>query len=189
MKRQEAIQIICNQLTKNDLVLSSTGNISRELYITRDSLQNFYMLGSMGLASSIGLGLAINFFGHRVIVIEGDGSILMNMGSLATVGHLSPKNLIHIVLDNESYESTGGHPSVSKTTNLEKVAWEAGYKKTWKITTKKELEKSVKESSFNGPSFILVKVEGGRMLEKLPRVPYNPKKVKKRFEKFIKTIR
>ncbi len=112
MKRHEAIKIICQYIGESDLIVSSTGNLSRELFIIADSHQIFYMMGSMGLASSIGLGLAICYPDKRIIVIEGDGSIIMNMGSMATIGHYAPKNLVHIVLDNGVYDSTGDQPSV-----------------------------------------------------------------------------
>jgi thiamine pyrophosphate-dependent acetolactate synthase large subunit-like protein len=186
MKRFEAIRILSQYLNNNDLIISTTGNISRELFLARHSPQNFYMLGSMGLASSIGLGLALNLPKKRIIVLEGDGSILMNMGSIATIGHFSPKNLIHIILDNEVYESCGSPPSVSKTINLEKVAEAAKYRLVKKIIKENDLRKCIKRFSFNGPLFILIKIEKGRSINKLPRVPYTPEEIKKYFIKFIK---
>ncbi len=188
MKRYEAIKTICDFLKREDIVISPTGDISRELFILRDSHQNFYMMGSMGLTSSIGFGLAICFPKKRVIVIEGDGSILMNMGSLATIGHYAPHNLIHIILDNEVYESTGGQSSVSTTANLERVAKSVGYKIVQKVKSEKNLRDFFREikSSIKGPIFILVKVERGGISERIPRVPYTPEEITTYFQKFLR---
>lgn len=187
MKRHEAMKIISQSLANSDLVVSPTGNISRELFIIKDSLQNFYMMGSMGLTSSIGLGLAICCPNKRVTVIEGDGSILMNMGSMATCGRFAPKNLIHIILDNEAYDSTGGQPSVSNTANLEKIAQATGYKIVRKVSSEYGLQKILRKikSSPQGPVFILAKVEKGGIYERIPRVPRIPEEIKNYFKKFI----
>jgi thiamine pyrophosphate-dependent acetolactate synthase large subunit-like protein len=108
MKRYEAIEVITSELNGNELVISANGKISRELFTIKESALNFYMLGAMGLASSIGFGLAHNLPNRKIVVIDGDGNILMNLGSLATIGHFAPKNLVHFVLDNEMHASTGG---------------------------------------------------------------------------------
>jgi len=187
MKRHEAIKTICSFLRKRDIVISPTGNISRELFILKDSPRNFYMMGSMGLTSSIGLGLALCFPKRRIFVIEGDGSILMNMGSLATIGHYKPKNLINIILDNEIYESTGDQLSVSNTANLDQVAKNVGYKIVQKIRLKKKLQDFLKGlKSSKGPIFILLKVEKGRIYERTPRVPYTPEEIATYFQKFLR---
>lgn len=188
MKRYEAIKTICDSLKNEDIVISPTGDISRELFILRDSHQNFYMMGSMGLTSSIGLGLALCFPKRRIIVMEGDGSILMNMGSIATIGHYVPENLIHIILDNEAYDSTGGQPSISNTANLDQVAKNAGYKIVRKIRSKRKLQELLKKvkSSIKGSVFILVKVKRVRIDERIPRVPYTPEEITTNFNGFIR---
>lgn len=188
MKRHEAIKTICGFLKKEDIVISPTGNISRELCILKDSPRNFYMMGSMGLTSSIGLGLALCFPQRRIIIMEGDGSILMNMGSLTTIGHYIPKNLIHIILDNEVYESTGSQSSVSNTANLDRVAKSVGYKIVRKIRSKRKLQDFLKKvkSSIKGPIFILVKVKKGRIDERIPRGPYTPEEITTNFKKFLR---
>ena len=188
MKRHEAIKIICQYIGESDLIVSSTGNLSRELFIIADSHQIFYMMGSMGLASSIGLGLAICYPDKRIIVIEGDGSIIMNMGSMATIGHYAPKNLVHIVLDNGVYDSTGDQPSVSNTASLDKVARDTGYKVVRKVVSehvlKETLENNMKFSCIY-PVFILVKVEKGGIYERIPRVPHKPEEITTYFKKHI----
>lgn len=188
MKRHEAIKIVSKHIREEDLVVTTTGNISREVYAIMHSRKSFYMMGSMGLASSIGLGLALNLKGKRIIVIEGDGSILMNMGSIATIGHYAPRNLIHIVLDNESYESCGGQPSVSTTANLDRVAESCRYKVVKKIFSIHELEMifdEINTQNVEGPIFILVKVEGGRIWERLERVPLEPSEITKYFREYL----
>ncbi len=182
MKRYEAIEVISKSLNGTELVISSTGMISRELFTIKDAPQNFYMLGSMGLASSIGLGLALSLPKKQIVVIEGDGSILMNMGSMATVGHFAPKNLIHIVLDNEAHDSTGGQATVSNTVKLEEVAHASGYRLTPRVDSEEELRKAITESSQQGPAFLLVKVEKGS-LEGIGRVSHSPEEIKNRFQK------
>jgi len=184
MKRYEAIEVITQSLNGSELVISSTGMISRELFTIKGTPQNFYMLGSMGLASSIGLGLALSLPEKRIIVIEGDGSILMNMGSIATIGHFTPRNLTHIVLDNEAHDSTGGQATVSNTVKLEEVAHAAGYWLTQKVDSKEELRRATRESSQRGPAFFLIKVEKGS-IEGIGRVSHSPEEIKSRFQEAV----
>lgn len=188
MKRFEAIEVILQHLKDNDLLVTSTGNLSREIFLTKDSPQIFYMVGSMGLASSISLGLAFCLPNRRIFTIEGDGSILMNMGSMATIGHYIPLNLIHIVLDNKVYDSTGGQPSVSDTANLNKIAESVGYSLVYQILNKDELQevlKMIDSKKIKGPIFIQVKVEKGGIYKRIPRVPLKTAEVTERFQSFI----
>ena len=182
MKRYEAIEVITQSLRGSELVVSSTGMMSRELFTINDASQNFYMIGSMGLASSIGLGLALSLPEKQIIVIDGDGSILMNMGSMATIGRFAPKNLIHIVLDNEAHDSTGGQATVSNTVRLEEVAHATGYQLTQRVDSREGLRKAIRESSQQGPAFFLIKVEKGG-IEEIERVSYSPEEIKNRFQK------
>ena len=111
MRRIDAIKKIVESVT-DEIIISSTGMISRELYAVKDRPRNFYMQGSMGAALAIGLGIAINSK-HEVIVISGDGAVLMSMGTLALHKKLNPKNLKHYILDNNCHSSTGGQPTCS----------------------------------------------------------------------------
>ena len=184
MKRYEAIKAIADLLKGDELVISANGMISREMCAIRDKPNNFYMLGSMGLASSIGLGLALSMPNKKVIVMDGDGNILMNLGSLTTIGNLCPKNLIHIVLDNESHDSTGGQPTASKIAKLEKIAKASGFKIARRVRSTEMTKEVVRELlTSDGPSFLLVKVEKGG--EPVPRVLYEPEVVKDRFRKAL----
>lgn len=180
MKSYGVVETIVGALRGDELVVSANGMISRELFAARDSSDNFYMLGSMGLASSIGLGLALAVPDRKIVVLDGDGNLLMNMGSLATIGSSSPRNLVHIVFDNESYVSTGGQPSASKTVELEKVAESCGFKVCRKIEDAELLEASIGELlRAEGPTFVLVKVEP--FWKHVPRVSHKPEDIKRRF--------
>ena len=126
MIRKDAIKI-ASELIGDSPIISANGYISRDLFEADDKDTNFYMIGSMGLSSSIGLGVALKNPRKRVYVFDGDGNILMNLGSLTTIGKLKPKNLIHPVFDNQSHESTGGQPSNTKNIDLYEIAKSSNY--------------------------------------------------------------
>jgi len=111
------------------LVVSTTGYASRYLFALADRPENLYLQGSMGHASAVALGLALARPDRRVVALDGDGACLMHLGALSTVGAAAPPNLAHVVLDNGSYESTGGQRSTSGTTRLDQVALAAGYRR------------------------------------------------------------
>ena len=165
-------------------IISANGFMSRDLYETNEKESNFYMIGSMGLASSIGLGVALKNKGKKIYVFDGDGNILMNLGSLVTIGSLKPKNFIHIIFDNKSHESTGGQPTNSKIIELEKIAKVAKFK-TYKISKKEQIKKifsNIKKE--NGPICILVKIEKSNV--RSIRVDITPPNIKTRFMKSLK---
>jgi len=184
MIRKEVIEIIAQNVGKN-LIVSANGFISRDLFEVSDNKSNFYMIGSMGLASSIGLGIALKNPKKLVYVFDGDGNILMNLGSLVTVGSLRPKNLIHILLDNSSHESTGGQPTNSSKINLEKLAKNTGYK-TFKIKSKHNLLSILKTiKKYQGPVFLLVKISESN--ERSKRVSLKPKAIRDRIMRSCRT--
>jgi sulfopyruvate decarboxylase subunit beta len=110
MTRLEATRAICT-VAGDAAIIASLGHPAYDLFAADDRPRNFYTWGSMGLASSIGLGLALARADLRVFVLDGDGSLLMNLGSLATIGLLHPPNLVVIVMDNEEYATTGRQPT------------------------------------------------------------------------------
>ncbi len=181
MNYTKAISIITESL-QNQLVVCANGLISRETFTIKDRVENFYMIGSMGLASSIGLGIALNKPSRKVIILDGDGNILMNLGSLPMIGSIKPRNLLHIVLDNEVYASTGKQPTISNITNLEDVARSSRYVYVKKITTSEELKKEIEYTLKNdGPSFLLVKISESDEKIELGRVSHSPEQIKERF--------
>lgn len=170
------------KVVDTQLVVCNIGHPSQELFQIKDRVQNFYMLGSMGLASSIGLGLALAQPNH-VIVIDGDGSVLMNLGSLTTIGYHHPKNLTVIVIDNESYGSTGFQPTFTRyATNLEAIAKGCGIKNTTTITKEAKIQEMVAMAlKANELWFLLVKTEEGK--PQTQPIPFSASEIKERFMK------
>ena len=178
MIRKAAIKII-SKLVGNDTIISANGFISRDLFEVDDKNSNFYMIGSMGLASSIGLGIALKNSKKKVYIFDGDGNILMNLGSLVTIGSLKPKNLVQIIFDNNSHESTGGQPTNSKKIQIDDIAKTTNFK-VFQANTKDELEKNFKRiKNTPGPIFLLVKINKSSTVSK--RVSIKPALIKNRF--------
>ena len=148
-------------IPKEAAVVSTTGLISRYLFETFDSERNFYSPGAMGLASSIALGLAVNSPSRTVVVIDGDGSLLMNLGALVTVGAHKPSNLLHVVLDNAAYGSCSEEPTLSISADLAGIARTVGYRTVAKFSNSPELEQGLKSAIGAGPAFIHVMVALG----------------------------
>ena len=185
MKGTEAFEEIIPLLT-DEIAIHANGYICRESFNIKDRENNFYMIGSMGLASSIGLGVAVSRPDQKTIIIDGDGNVLMSMGTLAMIAAAAPKNLIHIVIDNEAYESTGRQRSLSESVSLEKVAQSAGYLQTKKVTNKNQIKDAFQElMGKDGPSFLLVKVEPS-FDKSTGRVHHTPEEITSRFMKSIK---
>ena len=178
MIRKEAIKI-ASKMVVNSPIISANGFISRDLFETDDKDTNFYMIGSMGLSSSIALGVALKNPRKRVYVFDGDGNILMNLGSLTTIGKLKPKNLIHLVFDNQSHDSTGGQPTNSDNIDLCKIAEASNYK-AFKTSSKVGLKKILRKiKNIDGPIMILIKITKGGKPSK--RIIHSPITIKKRF--------
>lgn len=188
LTRQEAIQIIAQSLSGQEAVVSTTGKISRQLYNIQDREGNFYMVGSMGCASAIGLGLSLTRPERRVLVLDGDGACLMKMGNLATIGHYRPRNFIHVVLDNEAYDSTGGQATTSATISLTAVALAAGYASVQAIMDAAALRQHLQMALVNpGPHFLHVKVTVGAPAD-LARPHLKPPDLKERFCSFLREL-
>jgi phosphonopyruvate decarboxylase len=161
-------------------IVHANGYICRESFAVGDRPQNFYMIGSMGLASAIGLGLALAKPQRATIVFDGDGNLLMNFGILAMVGGLRPRNLIHVVFDNEVYGSTGNQASPSRGVRLDRVAAAAGYRSSVAVTDAVEVERAVHRAlAGDGPHFVLAKVTAEEA--DVPRIPYSPAEIRDRF--------
>ncbi len=182
MERIDTIKKISSELT-NELVVCNIGFPSRELYHVKDSTTHFYMLGSMGLASSIGLGLAMSN-NRKVIVFDGDGSVLMNLGSLVTIYNQNPNNLILVVLDNECYGSTGSQCTYASTVDLGNVAEAVGFKNMF-FYNKKDKDFDFKEVlNSKGPVFVHIKVKPGNA--DVPVIPIEAIEIKNKFMDEIK---
>ncbi len=186
MKRFDVVKKIMSHIN-DEIIVNCNGMIGREAFTVNDREANFYMLGSMGLASSIAVGVAVHKPNRKVIVFDGDGHVLMNMSTLATAVALDPKNYYHICIDNETYASTGDQETISKVVKLDEVAKATGYKKTYRCTTMDEVKKVVPEFlNSEGPVFLLIKVEPGN-IEDIERVSHTPEEITKRFSKAVQS--
>jgi len=175
--RKEAVQLIAKEIG-NQPIISANGFMSRDLYETNEKKSNFYMIGSMGLASSIGLGIALKKPKKKIHVFDWDWNILINLGSL------KPKNLIHFIFDNNSHESTGGQPCNSSQIELKKIGDAAKFK-TYKITNANEIKKiMLKIKKDTGPILVMVKINNSKT--KSIRVDITPPNIKTRFMKSLK---
>ena len=180
MIRKDAIKI-ASRVIADSPIISANGFISRDLFEADDKTTNFYMIGSMGLSSSIALGVALKNPRKRVYVFDGDGNILMNLGSLTTIGKLKQKNLIHLVFDNQSHASTGGQPSNTRNIDLYKIAKSSNYK-AFKANSKASLEKILRKiKNLDGPIMILIKITKGGKPGR--RIIHSPVTIKKRFSR------
>ena len=183
-KRIEIIKKIVENIGENEIIVCNIGIPSKELYSIKDRERNFYMLGSMGLASSIGLGLALNCK-DKVIAIDGDGSILMNLGSLSTIGYMNPKNYILVIIDNSAYGSTGNQKThTGKNANLEEIAKGCGLEA---VTTHslEEFEKEFKKA-LNEERCKVIIAKAIPYNEKCPNIEIPPVVLKYRFMEAIK---
>ena len=179
--RYAAISAAVKQLG-SEPVIHANGYPSRESHAVADRPQNFYMIGSMGLASAIGLGVALmrSASSSSTIVFDGDGNLLMNFGILPMVGALAPQRYIHCVFDNEVYGSTGNQRSAASGVRLDAVAAAAGYRTVAAAVTEEEVAACmVAALATDGPHFILIKVTPEQA--DVPRIAHTPAQIRDRF--------
>ena len=153
MTREEVISYIV-KYAENDPVVCTTGKASRELFEIREHLRmshehDFLTVGSMGHASSIALGIALQKPDQRIWCIDGDGAALMHMGALAVIGSIAPKNLVHIVINNGAHESVGGMPTVMHKINIADLAMKCGYRFCYQILDEEDIDAKLKEVKNN----------------------------------------
>lgn len=186
--REQALDVLLKKIGSQPII-STTGKTSREIFELREKNkqshdQDFLTVGSMGCTAGIGLGLALN--SHKnVFVIDGDGAVLMKMGTLATIGESKPKNFVHIVIDNNSYESTGGQPTTSNIINWQGLFKSAGYQSVIIINSQEELEK-LDFSELEKPGAVIIKSRTGSRSD-LGRPTQTPVETKNNFMKFLKS--
>jgi thiamine pyrophosphate-dependent acetolactate synthase large subunit-like protein len=142
INRLQATRFIVAHLT-DEPVIASLGNAKYDLFAAQDRPQNFYMWNSMGLASSMGLGLAMALPQRKVIILDGDGALLMNLNSLPTAAARAPQNLVHVVWDNRQFELTGGQPThTAHGADLSALARAAGFPGPWVIVAYIDTERA-----------------------------------------------
>jgi thiamine pyrophosphate-dependent acetolactate synthase large subunit-like protein len=184
MKRFECLQAIAPLIT-DELFVTTAGGATNEWNAVRPSDANI-QVKTLGLCSSIGLGLAIALPTRKVFVFDGDGALWMNLGSLATIGLHQPKNLIHICWNNRQYESSGGEPTVATagTIDFAGIAKNAGIESSRAVTSVDELKDAVAKALKNpGPHFICANIEAGRT--EAPPLKYDELENKYRFIRYV----
>lgn len=191
MSREEAIQTVAAALGEKDCIVSTTGMISRELFEYRTAMnqeheRDFLTVGSMGHASQIALGIALAQPERRVWCFDGDGAAIMHMGSMAIVANKTPKNYVHVVFNNGAHDSVGGQPTVGLRIDLPAVAKAVGYKATYSIDSKAELESVLaKVNNFESPALLEIKVKKGNRKD-LGRPTTTPIQNKEALMEFLK---
>jgi phosphonopyruvate decarboxylase len=178
LTRWDAITAIASSFGKEAIFFATTGKTGRELYYQRDKTDgdhslDFLNVGGMGWVSSLAFGFSIGYK-KRIVILDGDGSILMHMGNLATIGHYKPSNVIHFILDNRSYDSVGGLGTVSETVDFGKIAEAAGYRRSIIISDRSQLVTELTRlREEEGPILVTILVEKGSIQE-LPRPSLSP---------------
>lgn len=191
MTREEAIQTVAAAMGERDCAVSTTGMISRELYEYRtaqgqDHERDFLTVGSMGHASQIALGIAMQQPDRRVWCFDGDGASIMHMGNMAILAVQHPRNMVHVVFNNGAHDSVGGQPTVGLQINLTAIAQAMGYAAVRRVVTAEELQAECRELAdrTDGPVFLEVCVRKGNRKD-LGRPKTTPIRNKKRFMEFL----
>ncbi len=167
LSREEAIQKVAASLSAKDVIVSTTGMISRELFEYRTAQgqgheRDFLTVGSMGHASQIALGIALEKTDRRVWCFDGDGAALMHLGSVAIIADKAPENFVHVIFNNGAHDSVGGQPTVGLKVNLAEIAKAAGYKDAVSVTTAEDLGSALKVlKTMRGPVLLEVRVHRG----------------------------
>lgn len=167
LRREEAIGRVLSRLGAEDLVVASTGHISREVYehriaAGRGTEQDFLTVGGMGHTASLALGLALGQPQRRVVCLDGDGSLLMHMGMMPVIGALAPANLVHVVINNGAHDSVGGQPTVALSCDLPAIALASRYRRAWTVADLPGIDPALDEAlGERGPVLFEIRVAKG----------------------------
>ena len=190
MSREEAIQIVADSPDENAVIVSTTGMISRELFEYRANSnqtheKDFLTVGSMGHASQIALGIALEKSNHKIYCFDGDGATIMHMGSMAIIGSKHPENYIHIIFNNGAHDSVGGQPTVGLQINIPEIAKALNYKKVFSIKDRMSLKEVLnKINGEKGPIMLEIQVKKGNRKD-LGRPTTTPIQNKESLMKFL----
>lgn len=184
ISRTEALRAIAAARAGSEVLVATTGYTGRELYALGDDPWNIYMVGSMGSANAFALGLSLQQPHRRVTVIDGDGAVLMRMGNLATLGAYAPPTLMHVVLDNEAHDSTGGQATVSRGVSFAAVAKACGYRHVVSTDDPAVLGRTLSAPRTDGPTLIHVRIRPGAPKD-LPRPAVTPAQVFRRLQDWL----
>ena len=190
LSREEAIQTVAAAIGEKDVIVSTTGMISRELFEYRTQMnqgheRDFLTVGSMGHASQIALGIALEKTDRRVWCFDGDGACIMHMGGMAIVASKNPGNYVHVVFNNGAHDSVGGQPTVGLSICLPDVARAVGYKKAYNVSSMESLQEILPHiQNEEGPLFLQICVKKGNRKD-LGRPTTTPVENKKALMEFL----
>jgi phosphonopyruvate decarboxylase len=190
LTREKALKLVLCRLTQAAVVVSTTGMISRELFECREAMgqahgSDFLMVGSMGHASQIALGIAINRSDREVFCLDGDGAVIMHMGALAVIGATAPRKFRHIILNNSAHDSVGGQPSASIELDFCRIASACGYLYCRVAHTADEIAEAFKNyGTVQGPTLLEIRVKKGARSD-LGRPSNSPAENKRLFIEFL----
>jgi phosphonopyruvate decarboxylase len=181
LRRADALRLLAEVVGEEHPIIATTGKTGRELFTLRDSANHLYLVGSMGAAASVGLGVARHVAPERrVVVVDGDGAALMRLEALASVGHYRPENLVHVILDNNAHDSTGGQQTLSDTVEFDRVAAAVGYRYARSVRSAAHFEAELAAALRGpGPSLLHLRIGAGS-LEPLGRPTVTPAEVCRR---------
>ena len=192
LEREKAVQLVASALDNNSVVISTTGKISRELFEYREMKgenheHDFLTVGSMGHSSQIALGIALAQEDRKIYCFDGDGAIIMHMGSLGIVGDLAPKNFYHILFNNGAHDTVGGQPTIGFNINFIQIAHHLGYKSVISVDNENALQSILHSlDTYEAPVFLEIKVRKGSR-EDLGRPTTTPIQNKESLMDFLRT--
>jgi phosphonopyruvate decarboxylase len=191
LSREEALKLVIDQLSSKDVIVSTTGKLSRELFEYREELKqnhdrDFLTVGSMGHCSQIALGIAISKPTRDVYCFDGDGAVIMHMGSLAIIGSQKPENFKYIIFNNGAHDSVGGQLTVGLEIDIPLIAKACGFNSIFRAETEDEITKGIKNLKIaKGPSLLEIKIKKGARKD-LGRPTKTPLENKRAFMNFIR---
>ncbi|WP_100551360.1 phosphonopyruvate decarboxylase [Caedibacter taeniospiralis] len=184
--REEVLSTFLKSLPDEVSVIATTGKTGRELYTLQDHSKHFYCVGSMGYANALAHGVALNSK-KPVFVIDGDGAAIMHLGNLTSIGASAPSNLVHVILDNGTYDSTGAQATVSEYVDFAALAKSLGYKKQFRCSSLRDFSNALKTVDSGGPALIHLKIKSGSM-KNLGRPAVKPHEIARRLRQHIQKM-
>jgi len=185
LTRTQVLETLLEELPGNEAVIATTGKTGRELFEISDRPNHLYVVGGMGTASAIGLGISHSLKQQPTVVIDGDGAALMKLGNLSTIGQYQPKNLLHVVLDNSVHDSTGGQKTSADTVDFAAIAAAANYRSAVSVDDLANIRSALNAiRQSDGPHFVHIKIKPGSPKD-LGRPTIAPQDVKARFMDFL----
>lgn len=188
--REESLRLVLDNLNSQEVIVSTTGKTSREIFEYREALgqshkRDFLTVGSMGHSSQIALGISLSKSKKQVYCIDGDGAIIMHMGTLSTIGQYAQKNFKHIIINNGSHDSVGGQPTAGFDIDIPAIARSNGYTTAFTAKTKEEIKEKINQlKTTEGPALLEIKVNKGARKD-LGRPTSSPIKNKEDFKRFL----